>query len=367
MRLLVCQPGATNSTADVYDGLAGALISQGHQVVTFPLDIRISRASSWLMYSWRRVHKQHPHIPKPTWADALYTASKDLVLQALRMRLDGGIDGVLLISGMYVHPDILLYLKSAGIRTAMLFTESPYDQEQEARVARLVDIGWTNERSSVAYLREASGNLNITYLPHAYDPGRHTPEPSWLDEFAPAHDVVFVGTAFKERVDLLEAVDWTGINLGLYGSWEMLPGRHKLRRYLRGKVVSNAQAGALYRRAKIGLNLYRTTKGFGWHGPRIERADSLNPRALELAACGVFQISDWRAEVEEIFGQSVPTFRAPGELSELVRYWIDKPGERELLAEASRLAVTDHTFEQRARQVVADLDCAWRRPLAIAA
>lgn len=367
MKLLIVDPGASNSTSDVYEGLAGALIAQGHDVTTFPLNIRISRATSWLMHSWRRVRKQHPEIPKPTWADALYTASKDLVIQALRQRLQGQLDGVLIISGMYFHPDILVMLRACGVRTAMLLTESPYDQEHEAKAARWVDVAWTNERSSVAFLREQSGNPNIGYLPHAFDPARHTPEPSWLDEFAPAHDVVFVGTCFKERLEVLDAVDWTGIDLGLYGSWEALPARHRLRKYVRGRVVDNAQAAALYRRAKIGLNLYRTTKGFGWDGPRIAAADSLNPRALELAACGVFQISDWRPEVEEVFAGSVPTFRTSDELGPLLRNWLNRPGERRFCASAARRRAGAHTFAARAEQVVADMERVWQRSQAVAA
>jgi spore maturation protein CgeB len=367
VRLLTVHPGAQTSTQDVYDGLAGALAAAGHEIDVFPLDTRISRASSWLMHSYRRVHREHPEIPKPNWADALYTASKDVVLQALRARIEGRIDGVLIISGMYLHPDILIMLRAIGVRTAMLLTESPYDQESEAKAAQWVDVAWTNERTSVAYLRATSGNPNIHYLPHAYDPARHSPQPTWLDEFAPAHDVVFVGTAFKERVEALSAVDWTGIDLGLYGSWEALGSRHPLRQYIRGKTVSNAQASALYRRAKIGLNLYRTSKGFSWDAPRVTDAESLNPRALELAACGVFQTSDWRAEVEEVFGAAVPTFRQPTELELLIRTWLAKAEQRPIFAEMARRCARPHTFDERAEQVVKDLERAWSRPLAAAA
>ena len=122
-----------------------------------------------------------------------------------------------------------------------------------------------------------------------------------------AHDVVFVGTGFRERVELLAAVDWSGIDLGLYGSWDRRQMPHRLRPYVRANVIPNAHAAWLYRQSKIGLNLYRRP-------PEGTRAESMNPRAYELAACGVFQISDRRAEGVETLSYSVPTFRTPEEL-----------------------------------------------------
>ncbi len=296
------------------------------------------------------------------------TLDDDQEPSSLRQKLEGRLDGVLIISGMYIHPDILVMLRAIDIRTAMLLTESPYDQEHEAMAARYVDVGWTNERSSVEFLREHSDNPHITYLPHAYDPALHTPTPSRLDAQVPAHDVVFVGTCFRERVEALDAVDWTDVDLGLYGSWDMLPKRHRLRQYVRGDVIDNAQAAALYRRAKIGLNLYRTSKGFGYDGARVESADSLNPRALELAACGTFQISDYRAEVREVFEGTVMTCADLAELNGMIRTMLSMSGERASLAQHARQAIQQHTFAARAEQIVDDMQRVWQcAPEAVAA
>lgn len=360
MNLLVVHPGASTSTADVYNGIVGALYQLGHGVAPFPLDVRLDRADSWLMFSWKRARRADPDVVRPTWPDALYTASKDIVIQALRLRVQGWLDGVLIISGMYVHPDILLYLRAAGVPTAMLLTESPYDQESEAKIVQLVDVAWTNERSSVPYLRERSGNSRVHYLQHAYDPQRHRPDPSWLDETVPAHDVVFVGTAFRERIEFLEQVDWSGIDLGLYGSWDGLPSRHRLRQHVRGKHVDNELASSLYRRARIGLNLYRTSKGFGSNAPRIAHAESLNPRAYELAACGVFQMSDFaRAELLEFFGGAAVATSDPIEFGTTVRHFLAHSEDRTAFAENARRAVQGHTFTERVRQMVNQLAHTW--------
>ncbi len=183
-------------------------------------------------------------------------------------------------------------MRRAGLRVVVLFTESPYDQAKELAVARLVDGGWTNERSALPAFQAANAleRLSAAWLEPDDAPAR----PTARDETVAAHDVVFVGTAFRERVAWLSAIDWTGIDLGLYGSWEALGSRHPLRQCVRGAQVSNARTAALYRRAKIGLNLYRTSEGWGRHAPAIAHAESLNPRAYELAACGVFSLSTYR-------------------------------------------------------------------------
>lgn len=347
MKLLCVQPGASYATADVHDGLVGALRQQGHEIVGYQLDQRIDRAGGWLKYCWEKGGKT---AAKPTPADIVYLASVGVIERALRHQPDW----VLVFSGMYFHPDVFVMLRRAGIRGGLILSESPYDLHQEMQVAPLVDVVWTNERSCVTALRHQ--NLMTFYLPHAYDPEKHRPfVDAGFDDDVPAHDVVFVGSGFQERVELLSAVDWRGIDFGLYGAWESLPPRHRLRKHLRGKVVDNATAAALYRRAKISLNLYRTSIGFGRYAPRIERADSLNPRAYELAACGAFHLSDPRPEVLETFGAAVPTFRNPREAGDLIRRFLADDVARREHATRARRAIAPHTFAARAAQLTADL------------
>jgi len=228
----------------------------------------------------------------------------------------------------------------------VLLTESPYEDEAQSRLAALVDVVWTTERTSTQ-------RLGAGYLRHAYDPARH--HRTVLDVGVPAHDVVFVGTGFEERIDELAAVDWRGIDLGLYGNWSLLGSRHPLRKFLRGGPVSNDRAVQLYRRAKIGLNLHRSSQTYGRDVAHVAGAESINPRCYELAACGVFQVSDYRAELAETFGDRVPTF-TPGHLEDVVRaYLLDSPA-RHYAAKQARENVASHTFAARAAQLLADLD-----------
>jgi spore maturation protein CgeB len=166
--------------------------------------------------------------------------------------------------------------------------------------------------------------------------------------------VVFVGTAFTDRVATLSAVDWTGIDFGLYGNWEQLGSRSKLRKYLRGGPVPNDYAAALYRNAKVCLNIHRTRLS----SPNVPlppgMAQSLNPRAYELAACQVFQISNERAEAADIFGDSLPTFTGHAALQSHIHYALRHPEECASMAAQQMAAVQGHTYDARAATL---LDC----------
>lgn len=340
MRVLLCDPGASSSTADVFHGYRGALERAGCEVLPFHLSGRIDSWNTYLEHAWRKAGRPDP---RPTWADKLYRAGVDVIERALRFTPDW----VIVVSAMYMHPDALIMLKRSGARVAYLLTESPYDTEQELRVAPHAHVVFTNERSVEGQFRAV--NPRACYLPAAYDPERHRREPPADEPDVPAHDVVFVGTAFAERVETLRAVDWSGIDLGLYGNWDWLGSRNPLRRFVRDKVIPNRTAAALYRRAKVGLNLYRTSMGFGRHAPRVAEAESINPRGYELAACGVFQVSDYRPEVTDRFGPSVPTFRTPEELQGILRLALADPDWRRAMAEESRMRAGGQTFDARVR------------------
>jgi hypothetical protein len=348
VRILAAHPGASTSTSDVYDGLKPAFERAGHEVIEYRLDYRLNMAGTWLELT-RRKAKRNGKPLAVTTADILYLASNGIIERALRFQ----VDWVLVVSGMCLHPDMFVLLKRAAIKTGIILTESPYDEVEESRILPHVDAAWTNERTCVERMRRL--NPHVWYLPHAYDPARHYPGAGGDDVAMPSHDVVFVGTFFQERIDMLAGVNWDGIDLGLYGNIELMGSRSKLRRFVRGLSMTNAETAALYRRAKIGLNLYRVSRGFGRVVETVVDAESLNPRALELAAAGCFTLSDYRSEVEEVFGGAVPTFDSPQALEFLIRSWLAMPDERAAVATRLPELVAGRTFDARVEQIIANL------------
>lgn len=348
MRLLLIHPGASWSTADVEAGLRYGLKHHGCEVISYRLDQRIQWSNKMIFGLWRQKKKDQPTLEKPNKADVMYHASVGALEMALRHR----VDVVFIVSAMLFHPDVILMMKQAGLRVVVLFTESPYDHEQELKVAAMVDGCWTNERTVVSAFRAV--NPCAGYLPHGWHPEKHYVSARSLGD-VPSHDVVFVGSGFSERITWFNSIDWTGIDLGLYGTWKGLGLNKQVTACLRGEQINNELAGALYRRAKIGLNLYRRSKGWGRQAPQVAHAESLSPRAYELAACGAFHLSDARAEVTEVFGACVPTFSTPSEAAALIRLWLADATGRAQLAARLPACVAECSWVNRAATVIGDL------------
>lgn len=350
MRVLVVHPGASWSTADVEAGLTYGLKQHGVEVIPYRLDERLDKAGSEVFYRWRQQRRGRPDLPKPDGSMVVYQASEPALAMALRHQ----VDAVVVVCGMFFHRDVIVMLKRAGVPVTVLFTESPYDAEKELGMASIVDGCWTNERSVLDDFRKV--NKRAGYLPHGWHPERHIPSAA-IDDDAPAHDVVFVGSGFPERITWFNAIDWTGIDLGLYGTWKGLGLKRQVAKCIKGAQVNNTYASSLYRRAKVGLNLYRRSKGFGLDrsNPRISHAESLSPRAYELAACGAFHLSDYRTEVPEQFGSLVPTFQTPQEAEQLIRQWLRDDEQRARVAEALPASVAEASWVDRARVVIGDL------------
>jgi len=71
-------------------------------------------------------------------------------------------------------------------------------------------------------------------------------------------------------------------------------------------------------------------------------------------------VSDERAEVVERFGDAVPTFTTPEEASAVIRALLADPARREYCREKARATVALDSWNERARQMIADIQ-AWRQ------
>lgn len=346
--VLVVHPGASWATHDVHVGVVEGLRAQGVRVCEFRLDTRIQRTHDFLHVLWRKQRRAAPERawPKPSETDVLHQASIGMVERAL----EKGCSDILVVSAMYLMPDRIAVAQRAGLRVWLLCTETPYAMPQELRLAGLVDGVWTHERAVLDQFRAV--NPRVGYLPHAWRPGVHdVPAPADLE---PTCDVLFCGSLFKERIAWLEAVDWTGIDLALYGTPEMLAPRSPLRAFVRGGLVPNAKLVGLAQQARIALNLFRAPDDG-------HPAESLNPRLYEMAAAGVCSVSDVRAEVAETFGAAVPTFTTPAEAGVVIRDLLANPARRAWCAAQARAAVAAESWAHRASQMINDW-AAWQTP-----
>lgn len=340
MRITFALPACEFSVSDVARGLRAALVSQGHDVHDYDVGKRMAYHGGAMGAAFRE------HV-----ANVSKQASETLLLEAMYHRADL----VVLVSALIYHPIAIALLRRAGVPLAVIHTESPYEDAAQAEWASAYP-----EALHCTHDRASADRLGWLYLPHAYDPAIHRPcfervghetidgasIREWNnseDRYGPdACDVLFIGTGWPERIAFFEQVDWSGVDLRLMGLWPGMSDTSALRPYYRHGLVPNTDAVRLYRAARINLNLHRTGHG----------AVSLNPRAFELAACGAFTLADRRDDGTTLFGETVPTFSTPGELSAMVRRFLADPAGRQRLAEQARLRVLHETFDTRAEALM---------------
>lgn len=340
--MIVSSPHAF-STRDVYVGhLAGLRACLGEEnVVSYDI---IPRYNIYTHFT-ELLEQETGYIPREMAANVL---AAEPVLGAALMH---DVDAIYFVSPMYFPMSLVQIIRArTRIKTWVYFTECPYEDEFWARAqSRFFDHVFVNDRNSLPRFR--AFNPSTHYLPHAYNPAVHYPG------LARSGDdrVVYVGTGFPKRRELLEAVDWSGIDLRLYGLWDNLPPGTKLKNYADAGLLENAKAADVYREATIGLSMHRVERHWieGDAAGKLSRyidpgeAYSLGPRAYELAACGLFQISDLRPALHDTFGPSVPVFQSSEELGKQVRKYLADPVRREELAKEQLAAVQPHTVQKR--------------------
>lgn len=259
-------------------------------------------------------------------------ASENIVVEAIRHNADL----VLIISGMGLHPDGVWMLRKAGFRTAVIFTESPYNDREQR------EFHGVYPEMQCFTMERTSATRGWKYLPCAYDPEVHRR----CEDTHQNLDVFLVGTMWKERIELFERVDWTGLRVKFKGAWVAppTPEESSIGQFFDPALTTNLQAPKLYSAARICLNMFRAHPN----------AESLNPRVYEVTACKSFLLTDERAELRDVFNGSVATFTLDN-LGEQIRYWLEKPAERVDMIEAAYEAVKPHTFDARVETLLSSL------------
>jgi hypothetical protein len=347
---LAVSPGSTYSTTEVYRGLVDGLVAQGHEVLAYDLYGHFLLAIEEVRRTYRRAgladlvpnKRERKGAAQDFYKAAIEVACRDIFW----IIPSQAVDWVLFVSPLLVVTGVLSALSGLMVKRCLVFTESPYDDVRQLHKATHSELATLNDYSSAAL-------AGLPYLPMGYCEGLHVPRHS--EPEVPVHDVVFVGVGYPERIALLEAVDWSGINLGLYGDWRV--GRKSpLRPFIHQGVLPNSEATQLYRNSLVGLNLHRTTTDYwGKGGEHAWSGVSLNPRAYELAACGVPQLSDWRDELEEVFGRELAgrmSIDGPEALGYSIRRLLASPEcRKELASEQQGAVLGKHSYHQRAARL----------------
>ena len=347
MRWLLIHPGPLPSwsVADVFNGWSEALTALGEQVEEYELDARLRFYNGTIAETGERLPCGCPGIRKFLDRE-----------QAIQLAVDGILgaayrwwpDVILCVSAFFVPPWLLEVLRARGHTIIMLMTEAPYQTDYQLKMAAYADLTLLNDPVGLDAYRQAGP---AEYMPHSYRPSVHYPPAPGTE---PEYDFAFVGTGFPSRARFFSQMDLAGLNVRLAGLWMDLPEDSPMRDWTATEsddCVDNDETAEIYRRARTGINFYRREAEAAHEGEGV----ACGPREIEMAACGLFFARDPRPESDELFPM-LPSFSSPEEASEIIRWAVACPRQREQAATWARNAVQGRTFTEHAKKLLRLLD-----------
>jgi hypothetical protein len=326
------------SVHDVWRGWCRGLQECGIKVMPFSMSDR------FIYYEGAVVTDDDGNVVKQMdRLEAMEAASRHILAAAYEFQPDV----VFVVHGANVDPAALRHLRCPLV---LVLTESPYEDQMQSAFANAShpDLILLNDPTHQGTFNDIAPTF---YAPHAYDPKVHYPGCD-----SRSNRVPFIATLFPNRVEWLEQVDWTDIDLALAGECTLVA-ESVLRRYVMHQddlqeCLSNDETADLYRSSAAGFNVYRYeqqgehSKADGW---------AIGPREVEMPMCGLWMARQPRPEGDELFPM-LPTFTEPGELGDLLRWAIAHPEERQAAADLAAQAVADRTFANNAKRALARLD-----------
>lgn len=275
-------------------------------------------------------------------------------------------------------------LRARGVRTACYLCDEPYEVGETATYSPQFDLVFTMDLCTVeAHRRSRASRDNVFYLP----PGVHTddfkPRPYFKDgEEIRELQTLFIGNGtLTPRPSYFEPID----RLVNGACFQYL--HRTVSKAHRKEWIPYSQHSRWYANCKVGLNVHRAPwitkdchvkrvmhrhrsfavpkgielhrkeppQGWGtgfWNDANLP-ASHINPRFLEMAACGTLVVSDnHRSELARLF-PGVPQASDPDHYLELVLYYLDNLEEAEAIgAKCSYLISQRHSYKHRAAEVL---------------
>ncbi len=255
-----------------------------------------------------------------------------------------------------VAPPLLQALKSEVPLVAYWFVEDFQVLTYWQDLAPEVDVFFTLQKEPFFSELKRRGVKNYACLPLAADLETYHPDdlsPEEKRRFGAA--LSFVGAGYHNRRQFFQGL--TDFDFKIWGSEWALNSPLGLHLQNQAARVSAEDSVKIFNATRINLNLHSSP----FHAGINPQGDYLNPRVFDLAACGAFQLVDWRSQLPEFFtpDQELATFASLAEAREKIAYFLAHEDERQRLAAAARERVLrEHTYAHRlaaALEIIQDL------------
>ncbi|MFJ5760211.1 glycosyltransferase [Neobacillus sp. NPDC093182] len=241
------------------------------------------------------------------------------------------------------------WLKKNLVKTAVWFTEDPYFMDRTKVLSHYYDFVFTIDSAAQDYYKN-NGHLQSHQLSLATEPQVYKPKQV---EAKFRSDICLIGFPYPDRIQLIQyLLQNTSYNIKVVGQWarRLFRFRSNPRLKIHEGWVNPSVVADYYNGAKVVLNTHRPFNLKENQNKLGVVAKSINNRTFDVAACGTFQLIQFREDLPNSFIQDkeIVSFTNTQELCQKLDYYLESEEERIWIADNARKRVLeDHTFEHR--------------------
>jgi hypothetical protein len=188
----------------------------------------------------------------------------------------------------------------------------------------------------------AQGAKRVEVFDRSFAPNLHRPmDLTPRDQVKYFANVGFIGAHAPARCKSILSLIDNGIDVAIRGDgWNRAPNWNRISSYWRGPSIY----GDEYAKAISGMDI-------ALHFLRRENRDEQDSRTFEIPACGSFMLAERSAAHERLFrdGEEAVFFDDDAELLKKVRYYQQRPIERNRIAKAGRQRCVEDGYDHRTR------------------
>lgn len=260
------------------------------------------------------------------------------------------IDVLICLAQAPISGTVLNELRKRGVVTALWFTEDYLRFTYWKEIAQFFDFVFTIQTGECMDLIKRAGAGEVHYLPMACDPGIHRPLELTEEERQKwGSPISFVGAGYHNRQQVFASM--ADMPFKIWGTeWPTCRPFDSMVKE-EGRRLKPEEYTKIFNSTDINLNLHSSTERDGVD----PTGDFVNPRTFELASAGAFQLCDRRSLLAPLFkyGEEIVVFDSVPEMKEQIRYYLEHPEERRVIAERARArALSEHTYQHRMQEMM---------------
>ncbi|MBN8201204.1 MULTISPECIES: CgeB family protein [Bacillaceae] len=266
-------------------------------------------------------------------------------------------DIVIVLLGFKVPLKIIQWVKTQKIKTAVWLTEDPYYMDKTEVLIPNYDYIFTIDTAAKDF-----------YIKKGHQQTFHLPLGTSTEIFKPIQagpafisDICLLGYPYPDRVKLIQVLlEKTPYKIKVIGKWrnKLIRLQNHPRLRIHDIWVEPSIAAQYYNGAKIVLNTHRP---YNLHQNKNRigiKGNSINNRTFDVAACGAFQLIEYKEDlpIHFIEDKEIVSFKTEDELLQKIIFYINHEEKRKEISElANKRVLKEHTFEKRMEDMLSKL------------